>query len=93
MIHGSLFLRYTSQDITDEGDRGGQQLDAPNMFMFSLSQKLNEKNMLSVLTMFSLDPVTVGLAGYPLLFQTGESYQGIPLSIISIPMTYFRKSQ
>jgi hypothetical protein len=26
--------------------------------------------------MFSLDPFTVGNAGYPLLYQTGESYKG-----------------
>ena len=29
--------------------------------------------------MLSLDPLTIGNAGYPLLFQTGESYKGIPL--------------
>jgi hypothetical protein len=29
--------------------------------------------------MFSLDPVTVGGSGYPLLFQTGELFEGEPL--------------
>src|SRR6266496_2389851 len=29
--------------------------------------------------MYSLDPFTVGKDGYPLLFQTGESYKGQPL--------------
>jgi hypothetical protein len=79
MVHGSLFLRYTAQDITNESDRGGTHLDAPNMFMLMLMQKLNDKNLISILTMFSLDPLTVGSAGYPLLFQTGESYKGVPL--------------
>ena len=79
MVHGFLFLRYTAQDITDEGTRGGSQFDAPNMFMFVLSQKWKEKNLFSVRTMLSLDPLTVGEDGYPLLFQTGESYQGEPL--------------
>jgi len=79
MFHGSLFLRYTSQDITKESNRGGNHFDAPNMFMFMVSQKLNDKNLISILTMFSLDPITIGSAGYPLLFQTGESYKGVPL--------------
>jgi hypothetical protein len=30
-------------------------------------------------TMFSLDPITVGGEGYPLLFQTGETYKDQPL--------------
>jgi hypothetical protein len=79
MFHGTLFLRYTSQDFTNESDRGGNHFDAPNMFMFMVSHKLNDKNLVSLLTMFSFDPLTVGKAGYPLLFQTGESYQGEPL--------------
>lgn len=79
MFNGSLFLRYTSQDIFQKSDRGGNQFNAPNMFMFMLAHKLNEKNLVSVFSMFSLDPLTVGNAGYPLLFQTGEAYQGVPL--------------
>ena len=79
MMNGSLFLRYTSQDISNKSDRGGSQFDAPNMFMFMLSHKLNDKNLLSVQAMISFEPFTVGGAGYPLLFQTGESYEGVPL--------------
>jgi hypothetical protein len=79
MVHGSLFLRYTSQDITKKSNRGGSQFGAPNMFMLMLSQKLNDKNLFSFLTMFSFDQLTVGNEGYPLLFQTGESYKGVPL--------------
>jgi hypothetical protein len=79
MVHGFLFIRYTSQDISDQGNRGGNHFDAPNMFMLRMSQKLNDKNLLSILTMFSFDLFTVGNAGYPLLFQTGESYKGTPL--------------
>ena len=79
MVHGTVFLRYTAQDITNESDRGDSQFDAPNMFMFVLSQKLNAKNLFSLFTMFSFDPLTVGESGYPLLLQTGESYKGIPL--------------
>jgi len=79
MVHGSLFLRFTGQDLTNESNRGGNHFDAPNMFMFMLSHKLNDKNLLSFHTMISFDPFTVGEDGYPLLFQTGESYNGVPL--------------
>lgn len=79
MFHGSLFLRYTSQDFTKKSNRGGNHFDAPNMFMFHLSKKLNNKNLFSFLSMISLDPLTVGNNGYPLLFQTGETYNDLPL--------------
>lgn len=79
MIHGTIFLRYTSQNITNESDRGRSQFDAPNMLMFSLSQRLNHKNLVSLFSMVSFDPLTVGVTGYPLLFQTGEAYKGEPL--------------
>jgi len=78
MVHGSFFIRYTAQDITKESNRGGNHFDAPNMMMFMLTHQ-HPKDIFSVRSMFSLDPFTVGLDGYPLLFQTGESYQGIPL--------------
>jgi hypothetical protein len=79
MGHGFIFIRYNVQDITKESDRGGSTFDAPNMFMFMVDHKFNERNLLSFRSMFSLDPLTVGLEGYPLLFQTGESYKGVPL--------------
>jgi len=79
MLNGFLFMRYTAQDFTNESNRGGEQFDAPDMFMAMLSHKINKKNIFSVLTMFSLDPLTVGNNGYPLLFQSGETYKGKPL--------------
>ncbi|HYV92391.1 MAG TPA: hypothetical protein VE978_11425 [Chitinophagales bacterium] len=79
MFHGFLFLRYTSQDITNESDRGGDHFDAPSMFMFMWSHQFNQKNLFSFISMISFDPFLVGEAGYPLLFQTGESYKGAPL--------------
>jgi len=79
VFHGSLFLRYTSQDMNHFSKREDDHLDAPNMFMFMLSRKINDRNLFSFYSMLSLDPLTVGRAGYPLLFQTGESYKGVPL--------------
>jgi hypothetical protein len=78
MVHGDIFLRYTSQDVTNQSNRDGHHIDAPNMLMFMLTHQ-HPNDIFSILTMFSLDPLTVGEAGYPLLFQTGESYKGIPL--------------
>jgi len=79
MVHGAVFIRYTAQDITDQGSRGDEKFDAPNWLMFMLSQKLSEKDLLSFHSMFSLDPLTEGKRGYPLLFQTGETANGEPL--------------
>lgn len=78
MVHGTVFLRYTSQDLTNQGSRGENKFDAPNWFMFMLSQK-HSKDVFSFLTMLSLDPLTIGGNGYPLLFQTGETNNSIPL--------------
>jgi hypothetical protein len=79
MVHGSVFARYTKQDVAEKSiDRGGERFDAPNMFMVMLSHH-HTRDVLSLLTMFSLDPLTVGESGYPLLFQSGESYKGVPL--------------
>jgi len=80
MFHGAFFLRYTSQDVTNESNRGGSQFDAPDWMMFMLIHKLSDKDLISFNSMFSLDYFTEnGNAGYPLLFQTGETANGIPL--------------
>lgn len=79
MLHGAVFLRYTSQDVTKQSNRGGDKLDAPNWLMFMLTQKMGAKNLLSFQSMLSLDRLTEGGNGYPLLFQSGETYQGLPL--------------
>lgn len=79
MVQGTVYLRYTAQDLGNVSNRGGQQFDAPNMFMFMMAHRINNKNLLSFHFMPSLDPITVGKKGYPLLFQTGEAYDGKPL--------------
>lgn len=75
MVHGSLFARYTSQDISKKGQRGAEQFDAPNWIMLML-QHNHRKSVFAVHTMFSLDWFTEGGDGYPLLFQTGETFEG-----------------
>jgi hypothetical protein len=76
MIHGCAFLRYTDQDAGRAGTRGGRRVDAPNWVMIMAHPPHGGKGGFSLRGMFSLDPLTEGGHGYPLLFQTGESWQG-----------------
>jgi hypothetical protein len=76
MLHGNLFLRYNNQDISNKGTRGGNKVDAPNWIMFMGQRKVGSRGLFHFSTMLSLDPLTVGGSGYPLLFQSGEVYKG-----------------
>lgn len=79
MLHYNVFLRYNNQDFTSEGSRGDDKIDAPNWLMFMGQTKVGKNGLFHFNTMFSLDPITIGKEGYPLLFQSGETYQGKPL--------------
>ncbi|HEX6846321.1 MAG TPA: hypothetical protein VF144_05060 [Chitinophagaceae bacterium] len=76
MFHGNLFLRYTNQDIFEAGTRGEDEFSTPNWFMAMMNRKIGAKGLLNATAMISLDPVTEGGSGYPLLFQSGETYKG-----------------
>ena len=76
MIHGNVFIRYNKQDISEKGSRGGEQFDSPNWLMLMGQHPVGSKGIFHFSTMFSLDPLTVGAGGYPLLFQSGEAYKG-----------------
>lgn len=76
MIHGDVFLRYNQQDAFKAGRRGSRNFDAPNMLMLMTQRRVGRNGLFAVNTMLSLDPFSVGNDGYPLLFQTGESYKG-----------------
>jgi len=76
MIHGNVFARYNMQDVFKSGSRGGNRFDAPNMLMGMSQRKIGKNGLFGVNAMISLDPFTVGGGGYPLLYQTGESYKG-----------------
>jgi hypothetical protein len=78
MFHGNIFVRYTSQDVGGKGTRGDSKIDAPNWFMAMAQRRVGERGLLHFSSMFSLDPL-FGFDGYPLLFQTGETYRGKPL--------------
>ena len=80
MNHGAISPRYTNQNLgRNGGQRGGSTFDAPNWFMTMAQRPVGEKGLLNLTAMFSLDPLTEGGNGYPLLFQSGEAYQGQPL--------------
>lgn len=78
MIHGNIFVRYNNQDIGNKGTRGDAKIDAPNWFMAMGQRRVGNKGLFHFSSMFSLDPLFGG-DGYPLLFQTGETFQGEPL--------------
>jgi len=79
MAHGNIAPRYERQDISHEGYRGGEKWDAPNWFMFMGQTRVGQHGLFRFNTMISLDRLTEGGDGYPLLFQTGESWKGHPL--------------
>ncbi|MBN8584296.1 MAG: hypothetical protein J0M37_04310 [Ignavibacteria bacterium] len=79
MFHGSVFLRYTSTDITKEGSKGLSKWDAPNWFMGMAQRKIGTDGLLKFGLMLSLDRLTEGGDGYPLLYQSGETWEGKPL--------------
>ncbi|MEJ8758678.1 hypothetical protein WG947_16815 [Pontibacter sp. H259] len=79
MLHYNLFLRYNKQDVFEQGNRGESQFDAPNWLMLMGQRFVGERGLFRFSAMVSLDPLTVGGNGYPLLFQTGETFEGSPL--------------
>jgi hypothetical protein len=79
MLHGDAHIKYNKQDLLNKGSRGDAKFDASNMVMLIGQRNVGSKGLFHFNTMFSLDPITVGSAGYPLLFQTGETYKGKPL--------------
>jgi hypothetical protein len=70
MLHGGAFPRYVNASTS----RGDDRIDGPNWFMAMYSHPLNDSAQIGGRIMMSLDPLTEGGRGYPLLFQTGESW-------------------
>ena len=75
MLHGAVFPRYVNASTR----RGDDRIDAPNWLMAMYSHPVGDGGQIGGRLMMSLDPLTEGGRGYPLLFQTGESWQGQPL--------------
>src|SRR6266480_4291897 len=75
MLHGAIFPRYTNVSTR----RGDDRIDAPNWIMGMYSHPLGQSGQFGGRLMMSLDPLTEEGRGYPLLFQTGESWHDQPL--------------
>jgi hypothetical protein len=78
MLHGGIFPRYTNVSTR----RGDDRIDAPNWLMGMFSSRiagLGENTQLGFRAMMSLDPLTEQGRGYPLLFQSGETWHDQPL--------------
>jgi hypothetical protein len=71
MLHGSGDLVYDKQG----GRRGDEKVFSNNMVM-GMAQRPLGAGTFGLRTMLSLEPATVGKAGYPLLLQTGETADG-----------------
>lgn len=74
MAHGNLFLTGNFQG----GPRGLHRFESTNWLMFMEQRKLG-KGTLEFRQMLSADPGTLPAGGSPQLFQTGETYKGLPL--------------
>ncbi|MDO7847780.1 hypothetical protein Q5H92_15550 [Hymenobacter sp. M29] len=80
MYHAGAYARYTSQNFNNSGKRGHDNaIDGPNWGMAMAQRNIGARGLLNLSLMVSLDPLTETRGGYPLLFQTGESYKGQPL--------------
>ncbi len=75
MLHGAALPRYTNVETS----RGDDRIDAPNWIMAMYGHAFGENTQLGLRAMMSLDPLTEGGRGYPLLFQSGESWHDQPL--------------
>ena len=75
MLHGGAFPRYTNVN----SPRGDDRIDAPNWFMGMYSHPFSETTQIGFRGMMSLDPLTEEGRGYPLLYQTGETWHDQPL--------------
>src|ERR1700730_8936775 len=75
MFMGQAFLVDTQQS----GPRGGDKLYSTNWGMASAQHSLGQGQLMFDV-MLSLEPATVTNRSYPLLFQTGETAYGRPLT-------------
>ena len=74
MAHGFAFAQYDHQS----GKRGEDQFGSLNWAMLMATRDL-AGGRFQARTMLSLDALTVTSKGYPLLLQTGETFDGQPL--------------
>src|SRR5580692_6654868 len=74
MFHGTVFITYNQQG----GSRGEGKAESTNYLMAMEQHRLGAGTLL-FRQMFSAESLTSPHPGFPLLFQTGETYHGQPL--------------
>jgi hypothetical protein len=74
MFHENVFVGLDSQG----GTRGDTKVFSSNWLMGMARHDLGPGEILGRV-MLSLEPLTVGGGGYPLLLETGETWNGLPL--------------
>ncbi|MFZ5477851.1 MAG: hypothetical protein ACOZNI_13840 [Myxococcota bacterium] len=75
MAHANVFAMYDWQG----SERGDGEFGSANWVMAGVGRGVGSADF-DARAMLSLEPVTVGPEGYPLVGQTGESWQGEPLT-------------
>ena len=84
MLHGEATLAWDAQT----GPRGGHDVISTNWAMGLFQHSLFGGDV-ALRTMLSLEPATVPAAGFPLLLQTGEFYNGVHLHDAQHPHDFF----
>jgi hypothetical protein len=74
MLHGDVFLQYDHQG----SPRGADQFGSINWGMLMAMRQVGG-GTLHLHGMASAEPLTIGASGYPLLLQSGETFEGEPL--------------
>jgi len=74
MQDGIVFVNFNHQG----GRRGGSELVVPNWWM-GMASRDTARGRLTLTSMLSLEPATVGSEGYRELLQAGEAFNGRPL--------------
>jgi hypothetical protein len=84
MFMGVGFL----SDIQQSGPRGGDKLYSTNWVMATAEHRAGAKGAFETDLMLSLEPATIADRRYPLLFQTGETAFGLPLTDAQHPHNF-----
>lgn len=79
MAHGAIFFRQSFQNLNNDYARGGKEFQVPVWVMGMAQRKIKSNGLFMARLMMSTDPFTVGGNGYPLLLQSGETYEGQPI--------------
>ena len=79
MLMYAAFLRYTNQNFNHANQRGDANFRTNTYVMAMANHLVGQHGLFTIHAMLSADALTVGGAGYPLLFQTGESWHGVKL--------------